>query len=113
MMQLFADVYRAVYKLLLALTIGCSLYLGRQCSWYVDLQGSVSGVCRLSQAQFVTYNPELQIFSSSIISFDFTDGGSILVWMYVCVCMYVPLSVCLFVCLAIMALLQGLACSID
>ncbi|KAL3132313.1 hypothetical protein ABBQ32_008891 [Trebouxia sp. C0010 RCD-2024] len=34
---------------------------------------------RLSQAQFVTYNPELQIFSSSIISFDFTDGGSILV----------------------------------
>lgn len=37
------------------------------------------GECRLSQAQFVTYNPELQIFSSSIISFDFTDGGSILV----------------------------------
>ncbi|DBB14252.1 TPA: hypothetical protein ACH3X3_001198 [Trebouxia sp. C0006] len=34
---------------------------------------------RLSQAQFVTYNPELQIFSSSVISFDFTDGGSILV----------------------------------
>ncbi|KAA6428169.1 MAG: hypothetical protein FRX49_01765, partial [Trebouxia sp. A1-2] len=33
---------------------------------------------RLSQAQFVTYNPELQIFSSSVISFDFTDGGSIL-----------------------------------
>ena len=43
------------------------------------VQNLVTGTCRLSQAQFVTYNPELQIFSSSIISFDFTDGGSILV----------------------------------
>ncbi|KAK9819873.1 hypothetical protein WJX72_003501 [[Myrmecia] bisecta] len=28
-------------------------------------------------AQFITYNPELQIFGSSVITFQFTDGGSI------------------------------------
>ena len=34
-------------------------------------------LCRLSLVQFVTYNPELQVFTASLLRFSFQETGSI------------------------------------
>ena len=36
-------------------------------------------VCRRTKAIFVSFNADLQLFTQSIITFQFTDGGSIMV----------------------------------
>ena len=41
-------------------------------------------LCRLSLAQFVTYNPELQVFTASLLRFTFQETGSIRVSLARC-----------------------------
>ena len=41
-------------------------------------------LCRLSLAQFVTYNPELQVFTASLLRFSFQETGSIRVSLARC-----------------------------
>ena len=36
-------------------------------------------LCRMTKAIFVSFNADLQLFTQSIITFQFTDGGSIMV----------------------------------
>ncbi len=36
-------------------------------------------MCRQTKAIFVSFNADLQLFTQSIITFSFTDGGSIMV----------------------------------
>lgn len=41
-------------------------------------------LCRLSLVQFVTYNPELQVFTASLLRFSFQETGSIRVSLARC-----------------------------